>query len=72
MEPDSTVLQTRKLLAESRAIMARLKSVRDDIEETRARTEQAVAASRPVVGDTHDKLAALPPIDRLPPDGKAR
>jgi hypothetical protein len=64
MEPDRTVLQTRKLLAESHAIMARLKSVRDDMEEARGCAEQAVSVSRPVVADAYEKLADSPPIDR--------
>jgi hypothetical protein len=41
MTTDRTVLQTRKLLAESDAIMARQKSMCDDMEEARARAEQA-------------------------------
>jgi hypothetical protein len=61
MESDRTVEQTRKLLAGSRAILSRLRSVRDDIEEARSRAEQAVSVSGPVVADTYEKLASVPP-----------
>jgi hypothetical protein len=63
MTTDRNILQTRELLDESRALMARLGFVRAEMEEARARTGQAARDSRQVAAEAYEKLASLPAMD---------